>query len=198
MWSLGKIIKHTAFLIHLASFLPINPNVRTPQNHAIVQETKKELQDTRFIEDVLKNDKNEKPYRVHFTSHISRAKKREDEGNVFISIPELYANLPTNDYRPSETSMAHYQYFTKHRFSKYISYSEFCRLEKAMASIVGEYLQDEKRSYIVFLDDIFVQPMGLRKYWRFPKTYLVFSASSFSDSFVDYVIVERFEQVDFL
>jgi hypothetical protein len=198
MWNLGTFLKNTAFLINLASFLPINPNVVLPQNHAIVQETKKELKDLSFIEGVLENNKGTKPYRVHFNSHVSRAKKREDKENVFISIPELYANLPTNDYRPSETSMAHYQYFTSHRFSKYISYSEFCRLEKSMASIVEEYLQDEQRSYIIFLDDIFIQPMGMRKYWTFPKNYIVFSTSSFSDSFVDFVIVERFENVNFL
>ena len=195
MWNVATFLKKTAFLINLASFLPVNPNIVTPQNHAIVQETRTKLNDVQFIEGALKN---EKPYHVHFTSHVSRAKKREDKENVFISIPELYGNLPKNDYRPSETSMAHYQYFTKHRFAKYISYSEFCRLEKTMASIVAEYLKDEKRSYIIFLDDIFVQPMGIRKYWTFPKNYLVFCASSFSDYFVDFVIVELFEHVNFL
>ena len=79
MWNLGTFLKHTAFLINLASFLPINPNLVLPQNHAIVQETRKELKDLSFIEGLLKNEKGIRPYRIHFNSHVSRAKKREDE-----------------------------------------------------------------------------------------------------------------------
>jgi|TARA_Y100000813_G_C24098330_1_gene321693 hypothetical protein len=188
MWNL---FHSSAFLFHLVSFLPLHPPV--PVNHAIVQETK----GTRFdyIESLLtKKD----PYQIHFTSHVKHIKKREADRNVYISIPELSATLPTYDEAPIDTSKAHYQYFTQHRFSKYISYNDFCQLEKRMSAIIGQYIQDEQRSYIIILDDIFLQPMGIRKYWRFPKEYAVFAKESFADTFVDYVIIEPFQATNFI
>jgi hypothetical protein len=183
------MVKYSTFLIHLLSFLPVHPSV--PQNHAIVQETTLKKYDK--IEQFLTK---ENPYQVHFTSHVSRVKQQKEKNCVFISIPELYSNLPTNDDIPVDGSMAHYQYFSNHRFSKYISYGDFCRLEKSISRMVANYLQDEKRSYIIVLDDIFLSPMGIWKYWRFPKHYLIFS--KIYNSFVDFVMVERFDDTNFI
>ncbi len=183
------MVKCSAFLIHLLSFLPVHPSV--PQNHAIVQETKLKQYDQ--VEQFLTK---KKPYQVHFSSHVSRVKQREEENRVYVSIPELFSNLPRSDDMAVQGSMAHYQYFSNHRFSKYISYGDFCRLEKSMSGIVANYLQDEKRSYIIVLDDIFLNPMGIWKYWEFPKNYLVFS--KIHNSYVDFVMVERFENTNFI
>lgn len=184
-----SMVNCSGFLIHLLSFLPVHPSA--PQNHAIVQETKLKQYDQ--VEQFLTR---KKPYQVHFSSHVSRVKQREEENRVYVSIPELFSNLPRNDDKPVQGSMAHYQYFSNHRFSKYISYGDFCRLEKSMSRIVANYLQDEKRSYIIVLDDIFLNPMGIWKYWDFPKNYLVFS--KIHNSLVDFVIVERFENTNFI
>ena len=180
-----------AFLFHLISFFPIHPPISV--NHAIVQETK----GIQFND--IENSLNKKePYYIHFTSHVKHVKKRETENNVYISIPELYSTDSMDDGGPIESSRAHYQSFQQHRFSKYISYPDFCRLEKRVSMIVSHYLRDEKRSYIIILDDIFIQPMGIRKYWTFPKQYAVYAAESFSDDFVDYVIVEPFRATNFI
>lgn len=184
-----SMVKCIAFLIHVLSFFPVRPYV--PQNHAIVQETKLKQYDQ--VEQFLTK---ENPYQIHFTSHVSRVKKHKEENRVYVSIPQLYSNLPPNDDIPIQGSMVHYQYFSNHRFSKYISYGDFCCLEKSMSRIVANYLQDEKRSYIIVLDDIFLQPMGIWKYWRFPKQYLVFC--KIYNSFVDFVMVERFEDTNFI
>ena len=183
------MVRYITFLIQLLSFLPVHPTV--PQNHAIVQETKQKQYDQvgQFLT-------NEHPYQIHFTSHTSRIKQREQENRVYISVPELYANLARFDDIALKGSKAHYQYFSNHRFSKYVTYADFCRLEKSISHIVANYLQDEKRSYIIVLDDIFISPMGIGKYWTFPKHYLVFSQNY--NSFVDYVMVERFEDTNFI
>lgn len=179
----------------MLSFVCLHQDLPLPQQHVITQEVSVQNKKNSFFPNLVRNQND--VYSIHFNSHISKAKTSLDTKEVTISIPELYSNTG-NVNGDFITSPSHYQFFSQHRFSKYVKYDEFCKLEKSVSDIVGSYLKDEKRSYIIFLDDIFIQPMGVRKYWTFPKNYVFLANNKFDDNSVDFVIVDKFENINFL
>lgn len=193
------------------SFLQVNQNLKLPQQHVIIQDvSEKEALpvDSSFFKKYIKNE----PYTIYFDSHIRHTMKKKQTDNdlkekLTISIPdffqEMLKSIPTSSQEnlkieTFQTSIEHFQYFSQHRFSRYISYNDFCQLEYTLSKIVQEYLKDEKRSYVIYLDDIFIRPMGVRKYWKGPKNFIYICRENFSDGSVDFVIVKDFENTNFL
>lgn len=182
-----------SFLFPFWSFLNINHVPDTaPRQHVVIEDVGKKTVP------VPRHWMVHRPTTIRFTSHTRHVKQQKVD-EYTISIPDLFERL--QEHPPEgkfETSIHHYQSYQHHRFSKFITYLQFCQLEKALSDLVATYLQDQNHSYIVYLDDIFIQPMGIRKYWSFPKNYYFVTKENYKDQSVDFVMIEKFENINFL
>ena len=98
-----------------------------------------------------------------------------------------------------QTSTYHYNHFLQHRFSRRITYSDYCKIEKQVSLIIQEYLKDEQHHYGIILDDIFLDTEGIRKYWSTEKNY-VLVRTSLEDklNIPNYIIVDKVKDYNFL
>ena len=174
------------FLFHILSFLPIHPQEKA--NHILVSDLqqplkKKEFNNIQSIDTLL-----------YFHTHP--IPKREDCIDIYL--PRIFQEnkLKVDSFY---TSKYHYQNFILHKFSKHISYQDYCKLEKQISLIIEQYLKDEKHHYGIILDDIFLDVEGIRKYWDFKKNYILIR-KTMNDSLhlPDYIILEKIKDYNFL
>ena len=97
---------------------------------------------------------------IHFRSSHTIQQEEQIANLVTVDIPKLYKNVVINNHRHSHQKIDQYKYtiFKSHRFSKYISYDEFCELEYVLGDIIQSYIEDKTKSYGIIVDEIFLQP----------------------------------------
>lgn len=179
-------MKLSSFLFHILSFLPVHPHEKG--NHILVSDIQKPLK---------KQDFNTiRPIDTLLYFHTHPIPKREDCIDIYL--PQLFKeNIHKVD--SFDTSKYHYQHFIEHKFSKHISYQDYCKLEKQISQIIEQYLKDEKHHYGIILDDIFLDIEGIQKYWDFKKNYILIR-KSMKDKLhqPDYIIFEKIKDYNFL
>lgn len=75
-------------------------------------------------------------------------------------------------------SRSHFVRFMNSPYSNIMEYSDFCQLEDKLAHIFSSYVEDEKRYWLVWLDDpFFMDTDSLRSYGRPPRDITWVSAS---------------------
>lgn len=176
------------FLFPLLSLLPVHPPV-LQQNHVLVSETLHPIQKKMF--NVAVSDKVDTW--IHFQSNKHNWQK--DEVNVYL--PDVFRenkHIPTTIY----SSRYHYNLYTNHRFAKHVSYQDFCILEKQISDIVSTYTSDKKHHYGIILDEVFLQPDGITKYWSSPKNFNLVLKQKYLDDFPDFVMIESIRDFSFI
>lgn len=177
-----------SFLFHLLSFLPLH-NPPRYYHHYLISETKPlvRIKDLNNLRNDVKIDT-----LIYFKSH----KSDPIDKNVNVYLPDL---LKTNTVfvENFDTSKYHFQSFQEHRFSRHISYEDYCRLEKQIAIIVEQYLRDTNHNYAIILDDIFLQSCGISKYWT-EKNYFLIRPQNDKNQNIDYIILNKINDFNFI
>lgn len=176
-----------SFLFHLLSFLPVHPPLQN--NHILVSEVS--LSNKKNVFDFAVNHKVDTW--IHFQSNKHGWK--DNEINVYL--PDLFyenKNVPSHLH----SSMYHYYLYRDHRFSKHLTYQDFCVLEKQLSDIVSNYMLDDKHHYGIMMDEVFLQPEGITKYWHFPKKYNILLKQKYLDEYPDFVMIENIDKFDFI
>ena len=176
------------FLFSLLSLLPVHPPVQQ-QNHVLVSETA-HYSDKKVFDNVASQKIDTW---IHFQSNKHNWQK--DEVNVYL--PEVFRenkHIPTTIY----SSKYHYHLYSNHRFAKHLSYQDFCILEKQISDIVSTYMSDKKHHYGIILDEVFLQPEGITKYWISPKNYNIVLKQKYLEDYPDFVIIETIRQFRFI
>lgn len=176
------------FLFNALSFLPVHPHSMEKVNHVLINDIQKPIE-KKTIDKIY-------PVDTLLYFHTHPVKKREDCINIYL--PELFQeNKDKVDSFLS--SNYHYQHFQNHRFSKHLSYDDYCKLEKQLSKIIEQYLLDNKHHYGIIIDDIFLDHEGIKKYWDLKKNYFLVR-SSMEDKLnePDYLILERIKNYYFI
>jgi len=179
-------MKYITFLFHLLSFFPIHPIEKS--NHILVSDIQKPIK-----KKVLNSIQ---PIDTLLYFHTHPISKREDCIDIYL--PRLFQE---NKVKVDSfyTSKYHYQHFIEHKFSRHISYDDYCKLEKQMSLIIEQYLKDEKHHYGIILDDIFLDVEGIRKYWDCKKNYILIRTSIEDKGHSpNYIILETIKDYNFL
>lgn len=176
------------FIFHILSFLPFHPNSIEKVNHILISDIKKPIE--------KKNLEKIYPIDTLLYFHTHPIKKRDDCIDIYL--PKVFQEnkLKVESFK---TSTYHYQQFIKHRFSKHLSYEDYCKLEKQLSKIIEQYLKDNKNHYGIIVDDIFLEHNGIKKYWDFKKNYFLIR-SSVNDKLnkPDYIILEKIKDYSFI
>lgn len=177
-----------SFLFHLLSFLPIHTPPPIAQ-HILISEI--QLPDKTEIELLTKKKKIDTW--IHFQSHKHGWNKNE----VNVYLPDFFhenKNIPNH----LKSSLYHYHLYSSHRFSNHISYQEYCLLEKQLSDVVSKYVQDDKQSYGIIMDEALLEPSGITKYWQFEKNYITILKQKYFENYPDFVILDRINDIGFL
>lgn len=178
-----------SFLFHLLSFLPVHPPV-LPQNHILVSEASIPNQEKNTFDFSVN-------HKVDTWIHFQSSKHGWKENEVSVYLPDFFRdnkNVPTTLY----SSLYHYHLYQNHRFSKHLTYQDFCILEKQLSDIVSSYMLDDKHHYGIMMDEVFLQPEGITKYWNIRKTYNILLKQKYLDTYPDFVMIETIRDFDFM
>ena len=180
-------MRFISFLFHLISFLPIKP-VEKGDHHVLITDIQHPISKS-AIESI-------QPIHTLLYFHTHPIPKRHDCVDVYL--PKLYKenNIAVDSF---QTSTYHYNHFLQHKFSRHITYTDYCKVEKQISLIVQEYLKDEKHNYGIILDDIFLDTEGIRKYWTMKKNYVLIR-TSLEDKLnsPNYIIFEKAKDYNFI
>lgn len=179
-------MKISSFLFHILSFLPIHPV--NHHNHILISDIQKPIE-KKSINTIQSIDT-----LLYFHTHPIHS--RDDCIDIYL--PRFFKEntLKVDSF---QTSLFHYQNFKSHKFSKHITYEDFCILEKQISLLVEQYLKDNKHHYGIILDDIFLNTEGIHKYWNFQKNYILIRDSTGNNGNTpDYVIIEKIKDYNFL
>ena len=180
-------MKYLLFLFNILTFFPIHP-VKKIDHHFLITDIQKPIE-KKSIESL-------KPIDTLLYFNTRRLPKRNDCIDIYL--PSFYKE---NKYKVEsfQTSKYHYQHFSRHKFSKHISYEDYCKLEKQISDIVQQYLKDNKHNYGIILDDIFLDAEGIKKYWSFEKNYILIRTSA-NDKLhnPNYIIFDKIQNYNFL
>lgn len=180
-------MKLFTFLFHLLSFLPIKP-VEKGHHHILVADIKQPIPKS-VVETI-------KPIHTLIYFHTHPIPKRDDCVDVYL--PKLLQENKC-EVDSFQTSKYHYEHFLQHKFSRHITYSDYCKVEKQVSLIIQEYLKDGQHNYGIILDDIFLDTEGIRKYWTMEKNYILIRTSLDDKlNIPNYVIVEKAKDYNFL
>lgn len=179
-------MKYITFLFHLLSFFPIHPIEKT--NHILVTDIQKPIE-----KKVLNSIQ---PIDTLLYFHTHPIPKREDCIDIYLPRVFQEDKLKVDSFY---TSKYHYQHFLSHKFSKHISYQDYCQFEKQISLIIEQYLKDEKHHYGIIIDDLFLDVEGIRKYWDFKKNYILIRTSIEDKGHPpNYIILETVKDYNFL
>ena len=179
-------MKYITFLFHLLSFFPIYPIEKN--NHILVSDIQKPIE-----KKVLNSIQ---PIDTLLYFHTHPIQKREDCIDIYLPRVFQEDKLKVDSFY---TSKYHYQHFLSHKFSKHISYQDYCQFEKQISLIIEQYLKDEKHHYGIIIDDLFLDVEGIRKYWDFKKNYILIRTSIEDKGHPpNYIILETVKDYNFL
>lgn len=177
-----------SFLFHVLSFLPIHTPPPIAQ-HIILSEV--QLSNKKEVESFTTRKKVDTW--IHFQTHKHEWNKNE----VNVYLPDFfYENQNIPDHFKS--SLYHYHLYSSHRFSRHLSYQEYCILEKQLSDVVSKYVQDDKQSYGIIMDEALLEPSGITRYWNFKKNYITILKQKYFENYPDFVMVNEMKDFGFL
>jgi hypothetical protein len=156
------------FLFSLLSLFPIKPEVGV-KNHIVMSEIKQNV------------DKNQLNYFIR-DNKIDKVINFSLRNNIYLS--ELIDNEDIEDIKSSKSNFLKYE---NSKYTNYLSFDKFCKLEKKISNIIDNYLLDNNRHYLIIVDDIFLSYDGIFKYLKFSDNSLFILNEK--NSYVNYLIV---------
>ena len=159
-------MKIYSFLWNIITLLPLHTihNSHVFEKTICVSEVSTPLRDIQKIDDLQAGNK--KRIWIHFRSSHKFQQEEQLDNLISVDIPRLYrTEVSRKDHnkksiRHDKISYYKYSIFNSHRFSDYISYDDYCRLESIIADIIQSYIDDKitKNTYGIVIDEIFLQP----------------------------------------
>ena len=130
------------------TLFPVKPEIGT-RNHIILSEQKNKI-DVNQLKYFTKGNKIDSI--IDFTL----------ENNIYLS-----KILEKQDINKLKSSKSNYLKYENSEYINYINYEDYCKLEKKISNIIDSYLLDNKKNYLIIVDDIFLGYDGIFKYLKF-------------------------------
>ena len=156
------------FIFSLMTLFPVKPEVGT-KNHIILSEQKNEIN-------------------VNQLNYFTKGHKIDSiidftlENNIYLS-----KILENEDIEKLKLSKSNYFKYENSEYINYMNYKDYCRLEKKISNIIDSYLLDNKKSYLIIVDDLFLSYDGIFKYLKFPYNSLFILNEK--NNYVNYLII---------
>lgn len=156
------------FIFSLITLFPIKPDVGT-KNHIILSEQKDKIN-------------------VNQLNYFTKGHKIDSiidftlENNIYLS-----KILENEDIEKLKLSKSNYFKYENSEYINYMNYKDYCRLEKKISNIIDSYLLDNKKSYLIIVDDLFLSYDGIFKYLKFPNKSLFILNEK--NNYVNYLII---------
>ena len=156
------------FIFSLIPLFPIKPDVGT-KNHIILSEQKDKIN-------------------VNQLNYFTKGHKIDSiidftlENNIYLS-----KILENEDIEKLKLSKSNYFKYENSEYINYMNYKDYCRLEKKISNIIDSYLLDNKKSYLIIVDDLFLSYDGIFKYLKFPNKSLFILNEK--NNYVNYLII---------
>ena len=156
------------FIFSLMTLFPIKPEVGI-KNHIILSEQKNKI-NVDQLNYFIKGHKIDSI--IDFTL----------ENNIYLS-----KILENEDINKLKLSKSNYFKYENSEYINYINYEEYCRLEKKISNIIDSYLSDNKKNYLIIVDDLFLSYDGIFKYLKFTNKSLFILNEK--NNYVNYLII---------
>ena len=156
------------FIFSLMTLFPIKPEVGI-KNHIILSEQKNKI-NVNQLNYFIKGHKIDSI--IDFTL----------ENNIYLS-----KILENEDINKLKLSKSNYFKYENSEYINYINYEEYCRLEKKISDIIDSYLSDNKKNYLIIVDDLFLSYDGIFKYLKFTNKSLFILNEK--NNYVNYLII---------
>ena len=156
------------FIFSLMTLFPVKPEVGT-KNHIILSEQKNEIN-------------------VNQLNYFTKGHKIDSiidftlENNIYLS-----KILENEDIEKLKLSKSNYFKYENSEYINYMNYKDYCRLEKKISNIIDSYLLDNKKSYLIIVDDLFLSYDGIFKYLKFPNKSLFILNEK--NNYVNYLLI---------
>ena len=156
------------FIFSIMTLFPVRPEIGT-RNHIILSEQKNKINVNQF-KYFTKGNKIDSI--IDFTL----------ENNIYLS-----KILEKEDIEKLKSCKSNYFKYENSEYINYINYEDYCKLEKKISNIIDSYLLDNKKNYLIIVDDIFLGYDGIFKYLKFPNKSL--SILNEKNNYVNYLII---------
>ena len=156
------------FIFSIMTLFPVRPEIGT-KNHIILSEQKNKIN-------------------VNQLKYFTKGHKIDSiidftlENNIYLS-----KILEKEDIKKLKSSKSNYFKYENSEYINYINYEDYCKLEKKISNIIDSYLLDNKRNYLIIVDDIFLGYDGIFKYLKFPNKSLFILNEK--NNYVNYLII---------
>ena len=156
------------FIFSLMTLFPVKPEIGT-KNHIILSEQN--------------NNINLNQLKYFTKGHkINNVIDFTLENNIYLS-----KILEKEDIEKLKSYKSNYFKYENSEYINYINYEDYCRLEKKISNIIDSYLLDNKKNYLIIVDDIFLGYDGIFKYLKFPNKSLFILNEK--NNYVNYLII---------
>ena len=173
------------FLFKIMSLLPINYHELNMKNTILVSEVTTQLSNT--IQNI--DEKKQERIWIHFRS--SNKFEQKFDNLVTIDLPSLFKESVVENIDNHNIDQYKFNIFNSHKFSKYITYNEFCQLENIIAKIVQNYIDDSTKSYGIVIDEIFLQTDSiLYKFNGDKKTITTILTKKYSNQYPNFILID--------
>ena len=156
------------FIFSLMTLFPVKPEIGT-KNHIILSEQKNKI-NVNQLKYFTKGNK------------INNVLDFTLENNIYLS-----KILENEEIYKLKSSKSNYFKYENSEYINYINYEDYCRLEKKISNIIDSYLLDNKKNYLIIVDDIFLGYDGIFKYLKFPNKSLFILNEK--NNYVNYLII---------
>lgn len=156
------------FIFSIMTLFPVRPEIGT-KNHIILSEQKNKI-NLNQLKYFTKRHKIDSI--IDFTL----------ENNIYLS-----KILEKEDIEKLKSSKSNYFKYENSEYINYINYEDYCKLEKKISNIIDSYLLDNKKNYLIIVDDIFLGYDGIFKYLKFPNKSLFILNEK--NNYVNYLII---------
>jgi hypothetical protein len=156
------------FLFSLITLFPIKPEVGV-KNHVIMSDERRKIDINQFSY-FIKGNKIDNIINLNL------------ENNIYLS-----KFLDKEDIIKLKSSKSNYIKFSNSEYINYMNFDDYCKLEKKISNLIDSYLSDNKKNYLIIVDDIFLGYDGIFKYLKYP--YRSLFILNEKNSYANYIIV---------